>query len=91
MTDRIVYVVWTQGGGIDGRDSEDKPRRIAAFFDRETADKVCGAWSEIKLEIVENVEDRIARILEKLDPVEKLLLTSHGVLNEQASILRKPA
>lgn len=72
--DVIVYAIWTKGGGVDGMDHKDKPKKTAAFFDRALAVKACDAWSEIKLEIIEDVAERTRTIVRNLDPIDRLLL-----------------
>jgi hypothetical protein len=75
MTDKIIYKVVTNGGGIDGRDSSDKGGTVKfASLDRAEAEKKVDAWSTLKVDVIENFEEEAKKALANLDPVERLLI-----------------
>lgn len=75
MTDRIVYLVVTQSGGVDGRDHTDKGGHImhATFDSREAAALTRQGWDTVKKEVVEMTRARHTA-LAKLNPLDKLIL-----------------
>lgn len=74
MTDKIVYLVVTKGGGIDGLDYNDKGGKVkyASYNKQETVAKVT-PWDELKKEIIDDEEVYKAAI-KKLDAIDKLVL-----------------
>lgn len=77
MPDKIIYLVVSEPGGIDGRDFTDKGGRIKfASFDRSSAEAKLDAWHKLKLKAVSEEElDKIKNLaFEKLDKVEQLVL-----------------
>jgi hypothetical protein len=75
MTDKIIYKVVTNGGGIDGRDSSDKGGTVKfASLVREEAEKKVDAWSTLKVDVIQNFEEEAKKALTLLDPVERLLI-----------------
>ena len=75
MTDKIVYTLLTQGGGIDGRDHADKGGKVtAAFFDRDSAEKYGNRpWCDIVPIVVDEAKAR-REAMGKLNAVDKLIL-----------------
>lgn len=85
--DKIVYTVWTSGGGVDGRDPSDVPRARFATFDKLEAEDAVGTWDQksIRSEIVD-IEMAKKEALAKLSAVDRLVL---GLLPEKAPNARK--
>lgn len=79
--DRIVYIVCVKPGGIDGMDMSATGGPKYASFDKEDASKHLDPWSELRSEIVEDVENQHLRILKKLHPIDALLLREHFLRN----------
>lgn len=75
MTDRIVYLVVTQPGGVDGRDHSDKGGHImhATFDSREAGQLTRQGHDTVKKEVVNTVQARRVA-LAKLSPLDKLIL-----------------
>jgi hypothetical protein len=74
---RLVYLVRTVGGGVDGRDPSDKPCVTFASFDPDVAEGRCNAWSKTHVESLDIIETR-KRAMDKLSPVERLVLGLTG-------------
>lgn len=77
MTDRIVYKVVTKDGGIDGRSQEKGGQVKFASFDRREAVGRLDGYSELKLEVIEDVELKYREVLKRLDKVDLLLLEEY--------------
>lgn len=78
MTDTIIYVAVSIGGGIDGRDSSDTGGTItAAFLSRKEAEKNPNApWNTIRPEVYDL--DEVARsTLARMTPVERLAVEQY--------------
>lgn len=75
MTDKIVYLLITEPGGIDGKDCLDKGGQVrAAAYDRQTLERHPGKpWCHIEPRVID-VEQRKRHALAKLDPLDKLVL-----------------
>lgn len=75
MTDKIIYLLISKGGGVDGMDFTDKGGQMrAAAFDRETLEKHPGKpWADIEARVVD-VEKTRKAALAKLNPLDKLVL-----------------
>ena len=75
--DKIVYIVTTKPGGIDGRDHTDKGGTImwASFDKAEMEAKITnlGGWYTLTPTVID-VKAAITAVYAKLDPLEKLLL-----------------
>lgn len=73
--DKIVYLLISNGGGIDGMDRNDKGGDIvAASFDFDDIDKHANKpWGHLVKRVV-NIEDARKDALKKLTPVDKLVL-----------------
>jgi hypothetical protein len=74
MSDAILYKVVTIAGGVDGKSADKGGKTKFASFDRYEAEKKLDSWSELKLEVIENIEAAVARKMAALDPVDFLLL-----------------
>lgn len=73
--DKIVYIVWTSGGGVDGMDRSDKSKPRFASFDKQVAESELGHWDRKELEkAVIDVEAARKEALAKLGPVDRLVL-----------------
>lgn len=70
---RLVYLVRTNGGGVDGRDPSDKPSITFASFDPDVAKGRCNAWSKTYVESLDVVEARKSAMA-KLSPIDQLVL-----------------
>lgn len=79
-TDRIVYVLVTEPGGVDGRDFEDKGGDVrAASYDKGVLEHYPNRpWCRLEARVV-NIEDARRSALHKLDPIDKLVLELEGV------------
>jgi len=75
--DRIVYLVVTEPGGVDGRDASASGGVIFATFDKGEATSIVGRDSRNRLEtkVVDIVEAR-TKLLRKLSPLDRLLLAT---------------
>ena len=73
--DRIVYVLVSTGGGVDGIDSTDKGGQdLEAFFDIDSAQKSPKFhYARIDKRVVE-VEDARREAIKKLNAVDQLVL-----------------
>jgi hypothetical protein len=72
--DKIVYLVVTKSGGIDGRDSSDPGGQIRyASFDKGRAKINVDAWSTLESRIID-VAEATETALAKLDPIDRLIL-----------------
>lgn len=77
-TDVIVYIVHSLGGGVDGRDPNDKIRPVYATFDRLDAQANTTSWDNDKPEKrVIVLEDEVRNALDKLNHVEQLALKKY--------------
>lgn len=74
MTDKIVYLVVTEPGGVDGRDPSAKGGVKYASFEKADAEKHLDAWSKLKVDVIEDVEDKTAKLIKEFTPVARLLL-----------------
>jgi hypothetical protein len=74
MTDKIIYKVVTNRGGIDGTSSDLGGKVKFASLDRTEAEKKVDAWSTLKVDVIENFEEEARKALANLDPVERLLV-----------------
>lgn len=88
MTDKIVYFVVVQPGGVDGRDSSAKGHIKYASFEKADAEKHLDGWSEIKADVIEDVERKTAQIIAGFTPVQRLLL-GHNPAPPQAKSLTR--
>jgi hypothetical protein len=72
---RVVFLVHSAGGGVDGRDPSDKPRLVWATYDQEAAQKCCEKWNvkEPKVEAVD-VNEAKRKALAKLSELDRLVL-----------------
>lgn len=78
MSDQIIYKVVSKSGGVDGRDPSEKGGKVLhAFFDRKEAENNLNGWTELKIDVIENVEKYTDELVKKLDPVERLLLQEY--------------
>lgn len=75
MTDRIIYLLISSGGGIDGRDHTDKGGQMrAASFSRLELERHPGKpWADIEPCVVD-IETQRKVALAKLSPLDKLIL-----------------
>lgn len=75
MSDRIVYTLVTQGGGVDGRDSTDKGGKVTgAYFDRLQAERDGNKpWCDVVAIVIDDAKTK-REALAKLSPVDKLIL-----------------
>lgn len=73
--DRIVYVLVSTGGGVDGLDHTDKGGQdLEAFFDIESAEKSPKYhYAKIEKRVVE-FDDARKEAIAKLNPIDKLVL-----------------
>jgi hypothetical protein len=73
--DKIIYLLVSTGGGVDGRDHTDKGGRIlAATYDKAGFDKHPGRpWARIESRVVD-MELARRYALAKLTPLDKLVL-----------------
>jgi hypothetical protein len=72
--DQIVYLVLSNPGGIDGRDTSDKGGTIKfASFVKLEAENNTDKWSTVTPKIV-NVETQRAETLKKVNPLDLLIL-----------------
>jgi hypothetical protein len=72
MSDRIVYLVVSNGGGVDGRDHTDKGGKILhANLIRDVAERKVNSWSHLK-PTVQDLDEILTNI--KPTPLEKLAL-----------------
>ena len=74
-TDKIVYIVRSNDGGIDGMSKEKGSDKFASFDKREAEAKV-DSWSTLRLEALSADQQNsiVRQAKEKLTPVELLLL-----------------
>ncbi len=74
MSDRIVYLLVTNPGGIDGMDASDKGGRIVdASFEKSDIESALNGWYRLQTCVVD--EDASKReALKKLSPVDRLVL-----------------
>lgn len=75
MTDKIVYMLVTKGGGIDGRDHTDKGGEIiAASFSTAKLQKNKNLhWCNIVPVVIDDEKGK-KQAMAKLSPVDKLFL-----------------
>lgn len=78
--DRIVYMVISNGGGIDGRDHTDKGGKVMlATFDKADAEGYIlnkNSWYRVE-SIVVDMEKAKREALKKLTKLDKLILGSY--------------
>lgn len=76
MSDRIVYVVTSKPGGVDGRDHTAKGGPRIAFTSKAEAEKKKTAWDDVVPTIItaEEAPQIVRNARAKLTPVELLLL-----------------
>ena len=76
MSDRIVYLVVSEPGGVDGLDHNDKGGKVLlATFQKPAALSCKGQDSRKRIEpTVINVEEVRAEVMRKLTPIEHLVL-----------------
>jgi hypothetical protein len=76
MTDRIVYQVVSEPGGVDGRDHNDKGGTVIyATFEKDAATRRKGNDSRLRIEpIVVDVEAVMKAAMAKLSLVDRLVL-----------------
>jgi hypothetical protein len=73
--DKIVYVLVAEGGGVDGRDFNDRGGDIigASFEKTDFHGHKNRAWAKVKTKVVDvEVQRRVA--VSKLDALDKLVL-----------------
>jgi len=72
---RIVYIVWYQAGGIDGRSTEPRSIALATFDEKEAEIKAKAGWCEEEVEVrAVDMHDAKNNALRKLSPLDKLAL-----------------
>lgn len=70
--DKIVYLIVSKGGGIDGMDHKDKGGKIVyASYEKNQGE--LNPWTERRADVVDVVEQR-RKSLRKLDALDKLVL-----------------
>ena len=76
MSDRIVYLVISEPGGVDGMDHNDKGGKVLlATFQKSAALSCKGQDSRKRIEpTVINVEEVRAEVMRKLTPIETLVM-----------------
>ena len=80
MSDKIVYLIVTNGGGMDGMDRADKGGKIMfATYNKAVAEKKVGPWSHIEPKVVDTL-NTAEKALKKLDPLDILSINSHHTL-----------
>jgi len=73
MEDKIIYLVVTRGGGMDGRDWMDKGGKITyASLDKEDSSKHLDPWNELKSVIDDGTFLKDAN--KKINPLDRLVL-----------------
>ena len=91
MSDSIMYLVKSKGGGMDGLDHTDKGGLILfASTNRGHAASKVGPWSKMEPVVVDLTQ--IARkVIAGLDPLEctAMRIVGHGILAEAHAKLRK--
>lgn len=75
MNEKIVYMMLSKGGGIDGMDRDDKPDKLlGAYLTRQEAEKDPNlAWRNIEPVVVDFDAIRTSAI-KKLNAIDKLVL-----------------
>lgn len=74
--DRIVYLVITEPGGVDGRDHTAKGGEIVfATFDKGQAMSRKDGWTRVESRVIDVVEAR-KQLLRKLSALDRLLLAA---------------
>ncbi len=73
--DQVLYVVVSKGGGMDGRDMETYPPgevKMASFY-KDEATEALDPWHEMEIRVL-NVEEATQVALDKLSPIDRLVL-----------------
>lgn len=72
--DKIVYLVVTVGGGVDGRDASDKGGSVVlATFDKAEATARLDGWTKLETKVVD-LHAEYKRVLHKMSEYDKLVL-----------------
>lgn len=78
MSDSIVYLVVSNGGGIDGRDHTDKGGKVLyASHYKESAEKKVTGWSHFEARVVDHTEI-CKKVVHKLDSLERMSMRIMG-------------
>jgi hypothetical protein len=91
MTDRIVYLVLSAGGGVDGMDNTDKGGTlVSASFDKAATQGKYGIDCRYKIEPqVVDVEVARNEALAKLSQLDRLVLFGEGRRPKPEHVLRR--
>lgn len=81
--DRIVYLVVTEPGGVDGRDASAKGGQILlATFNKAEAEARKDGWSRIETKAIDMIDAR-EKLLRKLSPLDLLVLSLAPVVETE--------
>lgn len=78
MKDTVVYILTTPGGGVDGRDSSDRPTDYVAYFDKNEAlaaiEKAQNGYKpSIRAELID-LDEVYGELMRSLTPVQKAVM-----------------
>jgi hypothetical protein len=89
--DKIAYLIVSEPGGVDGRDSADKGGHIhTATFDKTTAEalhkKLGPGWYRIDTKIVVGVAKSRETAIKKLSALDRLLILGEKITTTRRAV-----